>query len=71
MKYALVTTTIYVPKAVDAYMENAVKHGHKDCLFVVRPGPPCWCKQGCIASTDVLPGALAAAMTCFCGSLPE
>jgi|SaaInl85LU_5_DNA_1037374.scaffolds.fasta_scaffold167696_2 hypothetical protein len=40
MKYALVTTTIYVPKAVDAYMENAVKHGHKDCLFVVRPGPP-------------------------------
>jgi len=34
-KVALVTTTIYVPKALHAYMENAVKHGHKDCLFVV------------------------------------
>uniref|UniRef100_A0A6U4M738 Uncharacterized protein n=1 Tax=Hemiselmis andersenii TaxID=464988 RepID=A0A6U4M738_HEMAN len=34
-KYAIVTTTIYVPKALDAYMENAVEYGHQDCLFVV------------------------------------
>lgn len=43
MKYAIVTTTIYVPKAMDAYMQNAVQFGHRDCLFVVSgtawPGP--------------------------------
>lgn len=32
---AIVTTTIYVPKAVHAYMKNAVEFGHANTLFVV------------------------------------
>lgn len=34
-RVAIVTTTIYVPKALDAYMQNAQECGHKDVLFVV------------------------------------
>ena len=34
-RVAIVTTTIYVPKALDAYMKNAQECGHKDVLFVV------------------------------------
>lgn len=32
---ALVTTTIYVPKALRAYMQNAKEHNKTDVLFVV------------------------------------
>jgi hypothetical protein len=35
MRAAIVTTTINVPTAVEAYMANAVKYGHTDTLFVV------------------------------------
>ena len=33
---AIVTTTIYVPKALRAYMENAKDHNHSDIFIVVR-----------------------------------
>eukprot|EP00698_Gefionella_okellyi_P006424 TRINITY_DN15772_c0_g1_i1.p1 TRINITY_DN15772_c0_g1~~TRINITY_DN15772_c0_g1_i1.p1 ORF type:complete len:373 (+),score=34.37 TRINITY_DN15772_c0_g1_i1:96-1214(+) len=35
MKVAIVTTTIYVPKALDKYAENAKQNGHEDVFFVV------------------------------------
>lgn len=35
MRAAIVTTTINIPTAIEAYMANAVKHGHTDTLFVV------------------------------------
>ena len=34
-QYAIVTTTIYVPKALRAYMQNAKEHNKSDVLFVV------------------------------------
>jgi hypothetical protein len=37
-KVALVTTTIYVPKCLTAYVENAQKHGHSDNLSVIVVG---------------------------------
>jgi hypothetical protein len=37
-KIALVTTTIYVPKALDAYMENIRLHGHSSEVLVVVSG---------------------------------
>jgi len=35
MRGAIITTTINVPNAIEAYMANAVKYGHNDTLFVV------------------------------------
>ena len=35
MRPALVTTTIYVPRLMEAYVDNAIEHGHGDVLFVV------------------------------------
>ena len=34
-RVAIVTTTIYVPKALENYFKNAVEHGYQDTLFVV------------------------------------
>jgi hypothetical protein len=34
-RVGLVTTTIYVPKAIHAYVKNAVENGYKDALFVI------------------------------------
>jgi len=35
MKVAIITTTIYVPKALQKYAANAKQFGHSDVLFVV------------------------------------
>lgn len=35
MKVAIVTTTIYVPKGLEAYIQNAQQYGHKDVIFIV------------------------------------
>eukprot|EP00286_Rhodomonas_abbreviata_P007093 CAMPEP_0181335434 /NCGR_PEP_ID=MMETSP1101-20121128/26829_1 /TAXON_ID=46948 /ORGANISM="Rhodomonas abbreviata, Strain Caron Lab Isolate" /LENGTH=375 /DNA_ID=CAMNT_0023445553 /DNA_START=8 /DNA_END=1135 /DNA_ORIENTATION=- len=35
LRFAVVTTTIFVPKAIHAYMKNAVEYGHQDALFVI------------------------------------
>jgi hypothetical protein len=32
---ALITTTIYVPRALKAYLENAKAHGHQDLMVVI------------------------------------
>ena len=53
---ALVTTTIHVPEALEAYAADAVRSGHRDALFVVvgdRGTPPeagAWCRRLAAAS---------------------
>jgi hypothetical protein len=37
-RVALVTTTIFVPKCLTAYVDNAVKHGHADRLSIIVVG---------------------------------
>jgi hypothetical protein len=32
---ALVTTTIYVPRSLQAYLDNAAEHGHRDLMVVI------------------------------------
>jgi hypothetical protein len=32
---AVVTTTIFVPRLLESYMDNALAYGHRDALFVV------------------------------------
>lgn len=35
MRPALVTTTIYVPRLLEAYIDDAIRHGHEDTLVIV------------------------------------
>lgn len=48
-RVAIVTTTIFVPKALDAYAENARAHGHDDVFFVVTADKktPAECREYC------------------------
>ncbi|EKX51750.1 hypothetical protein GUITHDRAFT_150797 [Guillardia theta CCMP2712] len=51
---AIVTTTIYVPKAIHAYMKNAKENGHSDAIFIVagdKKTPP-EAKQFCDACAE-------------------
>jgi hypothetical protein len=51
MRPALVTTTIFVPHELEAYVDDAIRHGHRDTLFIVagdRKTPPeakAWCLE--------------------------
>jgi hypothetical protein len=35
MKVAIIATTIFVPRGLEAYVQNAQQHGHKDVIFIV------------------------------------
>jgi Reversibly glycosylated polypeptide len=51
MRPAVVTTTIFVPRELEAYVDDCIRHGHRETLFVVagdRKTPPeakAWCLE--------------------------